>query len=74
MGICKDCHDKKVVTCPECAGTGNRYYVAVLDIWESDCSSCFGSGMVTCPVCAVTPLGALRPSPSATWNAAASHQ
>lgn len=57
MGICIDCKGKRIVTCPECGGTGNRYYVAVLDIWESDCSVCFGSGTISCPSCEARPMG-----------------
>ncbi|WP_224957069.1 hypothetical protein [Geomonas subterranea] len=67
MAICKDCRDKKIVTCPECGGTGNRYYVPVLDIWESDCSVCFGSGTITCPACEENPFGAALPRPAA-WT------
>jgi DnaJ-class molecular chaperone len=67
MGICSDCKGKKVVTCPECGGTGNRYYVPVLDIWESDCSACFGSGLVACKVCETSPLGSGLTRRPAAW-------
>ncbi len=50
MAICPECEGKKVVQCVKCDGKGNRYFVPVLDIWETDCD-CYGSGVVTCTMC-----------------------
>ena len=69
MAMCNECKDRKTVVCPECDGTGNRYYVAVLDIWESDCGSCFGSGVIACSACHLErPLVGLRPDAAASWS------
>jgi len=51
MSICSSCCGNRVTSCTACDGNGNRYYVPVLDIWDSDCSVCHGSGLVTCTTC-----------------------
>lgn len=62
MTICPECEGEKVVRCTKCDGNGNKYFVPVLDIWETDCD-CYGSGVVTCSVC--NGLGELMvPSPT----------
>lgn len=51
MFVCPQCEGKKAVKCPTCDGNGLRYFVPVLDFWESDCTECYGTGEVKCPCC-----------------------
>lgn len=63
MFVCPQCEGKKTVTCPTCDGNGLKYFVPVLDIWESDCNECYGTGHVKCPVCdGVGEVGPMLPS------------
>lgn len=51
MFMCPQCEGKKTIKCPTCDGNGLKFFVPVLDIWESDCNECYGVGHVRCPVC-----------------------
>lgn len=51
MSICPKCEGARLLTCNDCDGKGNMYFVPVLDIWESGCSECHGSGVVMCSEC-----------------------
>ena len=51
MAVCPKCEGKKAITCPSCNGDGHRYFVPVLDFWESGCSKCYGVGTITCNIC-----------------------
>lgn len=61
MTICSECEGKKIISCPTCDGAGNKYFVPVLDIWESDCTECYGSGVVTCTMCNGLGYSAIAP-------------
>ena len=52
MNNCSSCEGSGTVTCPTCGGEGLKYFVPILDIWESGCSACYGLGTVLCPDCA----------------------
>lgn len=71
MFVCPQCEGKMTIKCPTCDGNGLKYFVPVLDIWESDCGECYGTGHVKCPVCEgageVAPMlpGSIIPGPRA---------
>jgi len=51
MYLCPKCEGGKTIKCPTCGGKDNKYFVPVLDFWESDCTECYGLGTVKCPDC-----------------------